>query len=29
MKNNIIFDGRNQYNKDIMKKIDFEYYQIG
>ena len=25
----IIFDGRNQYNKDDMKKKSFEYYQIG
>ncbi len=25
----IIFDGRNQYNKDTMKKMGFEYYQIG
>jgi UDPglucose 6-dehydrogenase len=29
MKNNIIFDGRNQYNKDILEKLGFEYYQIG
>ena len=29
IKNNIIFDGRNQYNKDMLKAIDFEYYQIG
>jgi UDPglucose 6-dehydrogenase len=27
--NKIIFDGRNQYNKNLMDKIDFEYYQIG
>ena len=26
---NIIFDGRNQYNKTILEKIGFEYYQIG
>jgi len=25
----IIFDGRNQYNKDMMRKMGFEYYQIG
>ncbi|MGB7970081.1 MAG: UDP-glucose/GDP-mannose dehydrogenase family protein [Methanobacterium sp.] len=29
MKNNLIFDGRNQYNKELMSKFDFEYYQIG
>ena len=29
MKNNLIFDGRNQYNKELMGKFDFEYYQIG
>ncbi len=29
IKNNIIFDGRNQYHKDILRGIDFEYYQIG
>ena len=29
LKNPIIFDGRNQYNKDKMKKMGFEYYQIG
>ena len=29
MCNNIIFDGRNQYNKDILKEIGFEYHQIG
>jgi UDPglucose 6-dehydrogenase len=29
MKNNIIFDGRNQYNKSILEKLGFEYYQIG
>jgi UDPglucose 6-dehydrogenase len=27
--NKIIFDGRNQYNKDRMNKLGFEYYQIG
>ena len=25
----IIFDGRNQYNKNILEKMGFEYYQIG
>lgn len=25
----IIFDGRNQYNKDRLKKMGFEYHQIG
>jgi len=29
MCNNIIFDGRNQYNKDILREIGFEYHQIG
>lgn len=29
LKNPIIFDGRNQYNKDKMQAIGFEYYQIG
>lgn len=29
IKNKIIFDGRNQYNKDILEKMGFEYYQIG
>jgi len=29
LKNKIIFDGRNQYNKDILEKLDFEYHQIG
>ena len=29
MKNNIIFDGRNQYNKDTLKNLGFTYYQIG
>jgi UDPglucose 6-dehydrogenase len=29
MKNQIIFDGRNQYNKEIMKGIGFDYHQIG
>lgn len=29
MKEKIIFDGRNQYNKHILKRLGFEYYQIG
>ena len=29
MKNHIIIDGRNQYNADYLKKMGFEYYQIG
>ncbi len=29
LKNPIIFDGRNQYNKKTMRKMGFEYYQIG
>ena len=29
IKNNIIFDGRNQYHKDMLKSMGFEYYQIG
>ena len=29
LKQPIIFDGRNQYNKDRVKKLGFEYYQIG
>ncbi len=29
LKNSTIFDGRNQYNKDRLKKLGFEYYQIG
>jgi UDPglucose 6-dehydrogenase len=29
MGNKIIFDGRNQYNKDMMKRLGFEYHQIG
>jgi UDPglucose 6-dehydrogenase len=29
MKQKIIFDGRNQYNKYILEKLGFEYYQIG
>ena len=29
VKNNIIFDGRNQYHKEMLRVFDFEYYQIG
>jgi UDPglucose 6-dehydrogenase len=29
IKNKVIFDGRNQYNKELMRAIGFEYYQIG
>ena len=29
IKAKIIFDGRNQYKKDILEKMGFEYYQIG
>ncbi len=29
LKNPVIFDGRNQYNKDRMSEMGFEYYQIG
>ncbi len=29
MKEAVIFDGRNQYNKKSMEKMGFEYYQIG
>lgn len=29
LKESVIFDGRNQYNDDLMKKLGFEYYQIG
>ena len=29
MTNRIIFDGRNQYNKKILKELGFDYYQIG
>lgn len=29
IKNRIIFDGRNQYNRHILEKMGFEYYQIG
>lgn len=29
LKNKIIFDGRNQYNKEKLSELGFEYYQIG
>ncbi|WP_190808461.1 UDP-glucose/GDP-mannose dehydrogenase family protein [Flagellimonas sp. S3867] len=29
LKQPIIFDGRNQYNDQVLKEIGFEYYQIG
>lgn len=29
LKNPVIFDGRNQYDKKMMKKLGIEYYQIG
>lgn len=29
MRNKIIFDGRNQYNKEELTELGFEYYQIG
>ncbi|MBU4491733.1 MAG: hypothetical protein KKD69_04640 [Euryarchaeota archaeon] len=29
LKNKIIFDGRNQYNREKLNEIGFEYYQIG
>ncbi|BCD62098.1 UDPglucose 6-dehydrogenase [Nitratiruptor sp. YY08-26] len=29
LKNPIIFDGRNQYNKEKLQKMGFEYHQIG
>ncbi|MGP8024230.1 MAG: UDP-glucose dehydrogenase family protein [Methanobacterium sp.] len=29
IKNKIIFDGRNQYNKNIIQNMGFEHYQIG
>ena len=29
LKNPIIFDGRNQYNKNSLEKMGFEYHQIG
>ncbi|MDR0911070.1 MAG: UDP-glucose 6-dehydrogenase, partial [Methanobrevibacter sp.] len=29
MKEAIIFDGRNQFNKKLLEKLNIEYYQIG
>lgn len=29
LKNKIIFDGRNQFNKELLDTLGFEYYQIG
>ena len=29
LKNPVIFDGRNQYNANIMKEYGFKYFQIG
>lgn len=29
LKNRVIFDGRSQYNKEKLKSLGFEYYQIG
>lgn len=29
LKNPVIFDGRNQYDKRMMRKLEIEYYQIG
>ena len=29
MKDKVIFDGRNQYDPEVIKKYGFEYYQIG
>lgn len=29
LKNNIIFDGRNQYKTSLMKRLDFKYYAVG
>ncbi|WP_025270486.1 UDP-glucose dehydrogenase family protein [Hippea sp. KM1] len=29
LKNPVIFDGRNQYNREFLKEFGFEYYQIG
>jgi len=29
IKNKIIFDGRNQYNKEVIRETGFEYHQVG
>jgi len=29
LKNSVIFDGRNQYNRKKLEENGFEYYQIG
>ncbi len=29
LKNHVIFDGRNQYNKDKLQELGFEYHQVG
>ena len=29
LKQSVIFDGRNQYDKGVLKKYGYEYYQIG
>ena len=29
LKNPVIFDGRNQYNNEKLKKLGFKHYQIG
>ena len=29
LKNKIIFDGRNQYNREKLNELGFEYFQIG
>ena len=29
LKQSVIFDGRNQYDKNMLKKYGYEYYQIG
>jgi len=29
LKNKIIFDGRNQYNREKLNELGFEYFQVG